>query len=233
MKTSEYTKHHASIILMPVSKNWLKSVEAYNKMKCSVEFYRLFSQYNFMMTYELDSYIFNNNWEEAHVFKYDYIGAPWFYKENLNEARVGNSGFSIRNIQRCIAVLNTAKRVKNIWNIFSRLQLHRILRLTIFLRVFNPLWNIKGKNVHFFKLFTDDHVNEDIFWCHAVSELFHFELATINDAIKFSFELRPRELYKLNNNQLPIGCHAWLKTDHPFWSTFIKEEEIINTGIVN
>ena len=42
-----------------------------------------------MLTYELDAYIFSDDWHKANAFKYDYIGAPWFSGFHL-----ANKGFS-------------------------------------------------------------------------------------------------------------------------------------------
>ena len=74
----------------------------YNKLKKSKFFYRLFSEYDFILTYELDSYVFRNELRTWVAKEYDYIGAPWppFYvnRENKKDlVRVGNGGFSMRS----------------------------------------------------------------------------------------------------------------------------------------
>jgi len=42
------------------------------------------------------------------------------------------------------------------------------------------------------------------------------------EALGFAFENVPEELYKLNNDQLPFGCHAYEKYSPEFWAKFIE-----------
>jgi hypothetical protein len=64
---------------------------------------------------------------------------------------------------------------------------------------------------------------EDIFFSHAVPLKFKdFRIATIEDAIKFSFEVKPDYLFELNNRKLPMGCHAWWRYNLAFWKPYIE-----------
>ena len=47
-----------------------------------------------------------------------------------------------------------------------------------------------------------------------------------NQAIKFSFEVMPSYLYKLNNNVLPFGCHAFEKYESDFWKIIFNKNNI-------
>jgi hypothetical protein len=49
-----------------------------------------------------------------------------------------------------------------------------------------------------------------------------FKVASVDEAIGFSFECDPRYMYQINNNRLPFGCHAWPKYDLEFWRPFIE-----------
>ena len=42
------------------------------------------------------------------------------------------------------------------------------------------------------------------------------------DAIPFAFEAKPKYLYKINQNKLPMGCHAWYRYNLEFWRPFIE-----------
>lgn len=57
--------------------------------------------------------------------------------------------------------------------------------------------------------------HEDIFWASCDST--NFRVAPMDIALKFSFEQDVRQCYKLNNYELPFGCHAWEKYDFKFW----------------
>ncbi|WP_026899009.1 DUF5672 family protein [Daejeonella oryzae] len=224
---SEYVVAFPELKLQKVTPLWLDSIASYNRMKCSVKFYKKFQQYNYMLTYELDSYIFSSEFEKANAFNHDYIGAPWF-KDHANATQKsniipgGNSGFSIRNIHKCLYVLHCLASVSGYWKAFRKLGLHRIIRFTLILRLFNSSWRIKGKNVYFFGLISNNQINEDTFWSVAVPQVLKFNIAPLEHAIKFSFEVNPSILFNKNNKELPLGCHAWEKYEKDFWKAHIS-----------
>jgi len=59
--------------------------------------------------------------------------------------------------------------------------------------------------------------NEDLIWTLFVP----FKKPAVREALQFAFELDPAESYRLNQEQLPFGCHAWEKYDAEFWKKFI------------
>lgn len=67
--------------------------------------------------------------------------------------------------------------------------------------------------------------NEDLFWGRVVTNRFDwFKVPGMMEAGKFSFERNCQELYRLNYNQMPFGCHRWEQFDTKFWKPFIKIE---------
>lgn len=52
---------------------------------------------------------------------------------------------------------------------------------------------------------------EDVFWAFHKSEF--FKVPEIELAIKFAMEEQIKRSIKMNNNNLPFGCHAWCKFD--------------------
>jgi hypothetical protein len=66
-------------------------------------------------------------------------------------------------------------------------------------------------------------MNEDVFWSYfAQKTLSDFKTAPIEEAVKFAFEMNPSDMFKMNGNKLPFGCHAWWKYDINFWKPFIE-----------
>ncbi len=234
LNVTTYLSINKNLKVCEVPDAWLKSWDSYNLMKRSLAFYLLFKQYDFMLTYELDCLIFSNNWEKANSFNYDFIGAPWFEFEtdsNVNKEfnttfKSGlNSGFSLRNIPKCIAILTAIHKMKSAWAIFSFLNLHRVFNFSMLLSLFDTLWKT-GPNVWFYTLTDVKPIHEDYFWTVVIPKLFHFKVAPAEDALKFSFEVNAAYLYHLNNNELPIGCHAWEKYEPQFWKAFILASSI-------
>ena len=94
-----------------VPDEWMRGVEAYNKMMLSVKFYDMFERYQYILLYQLDAYVFSDRLMEFCSLGYDYIGAPWIegkfdveHEEN-GIVYVGNGGFSLRKVSSCISVL--------------------------------------------------------------------------------------------------------------------------------
>lgn len=86
-----------------------QSVASYSRMMLSEEFYHRFESYEYMLIYQLDAFVFSDRLAEFCQMGYDYIGAPWPYwitvGRRLLRKRVGNGGFSLRNVSSAIRVL--------------------------------------------------------------------------------------------------------------------------------
>ena len=80
----------------------------YSALMLNVDFYKRFSQYEYMLVYQTDAFVFSDRLSEFCAMGYDYIGAPiaranplW----NFIAARVGNGGLSLRKINSVIRML--------------------------------------------------------------------------------------------------------------------------------
>ena len=51
-----------------------------------------------------------------------------------------------------------------------------------------------------------------------------FKVPSNYHALEFSFEAMPSYLYKLNNNVLPFGCHAFEKYETDFWKIIFEKK---------
>lgn len=205
-----------------INPKWQANVRSYNKLKTSRFLYNLFKNYEFMLTYELDAFVFKDELVFWCDKGYDYIGAPWFedYNEDAPSANmigVGNSGFSLRNIQSARRVLkhihykNPLEYEVDTWTLYKA-------------RIKAPArWLISrfGENYTVQKNF---HYHEDVFFSEVAPTYDkEFKVAPIEAATRFSFELRPKFLYDLNKQVLPMGCHAWWRYGFDFWKPHISE----------
>ena len=65
-------------------------------------------------------------------------------------------------------------------------------------------------------------MNEDKwFGLHAPKAVGWFNVAPWQKAIQFAFDAQPQRLFKLNQQQVPTGIHAWLKHDFSFCQSLI------------
>lgn len=237
MDTAAYTNIHPGLLLKPVDENWLSSIEKYNKMKLSISFYQLFVKYDYLLTYELDAYIFNADFDGNNAFKFDYIGAPFF--EGYWAAKPGapfikgcNSGFSVRNIKSCISALQSLSKYRFAWLLYK----YTLAKSSRLRRLLNQWTNGKYEvfiTGRFAFSFAGFHLNEDLVWSEIAPQLVpSFTVADGMSALQFSFEYNLPDSLKLNGGRLPLGCHAWAK--HPeFWDDYIDFTTIGKKGRIN
>lgn len=210
-----------------IDPKWQTTYRMYNRLKISKFFYEKYIDYKYLLTYELDSFVFKDELLDWCNNGYDYIGAPWIKGHSkANEdslfTGVGNSGFSLRNTNNCLLALTKFSYIEKPQKLIDK-----YIKSSIKLKVRTLPGLIKkftiGNNTYY--LFNDFAGHEDAFWCKPVKNNFKwFNIADVNDAIKFSFELQPHRLYRINNQNLPFGCHAWWKYDINFWKPFIEAE---------
>ena len=106
-----------SDILSSTRTNWtierfyprfFEGIKGYNLLMLDKAFYKRFAEYQHMLIYQLDAWVFRDELDEWCSKGYDYIGAPWIEKDNkgnMTLACVGNGGFSLRRVQHFIDVL--------------------------------------------------------------------------------------------------------------------------------
>jgi len=199
INVKSYTGQIDGVHLRHFDQAYFSSIDSYNLLLKSAAFYTPVIDFDYMLVYQLDSYIF----QEEKIYDclkwgYDYVGAPWLSPDWFDRSektiakfkflrpwinRVGNGGFSLR-------------KVKTFHSFCLR-------------------FPFVGKLVN---------IQEDIFWSNVVPRLTTgFKLASIERALEFSFDEHPQECFSLNKQRLPFGCHGWQKNDYGFWKTYIKD----------
>lgn len=190
-----------------------KGIRGYNKMMLDSCFYKRFSDFDYILIYQTDAYVFCDRLQEWAEKGYSYIGAPWiptrekycssfgrlllkflrkFRTSDRKRLRdtfynVGNGGFSLRKVEDFIRI---AEKYRDM--IKDQLSDDR---------PFYPedLWI-------FYETSTDEITRPD--W---------------KEALEFAFEQNPEESFRLNKRKLPFGCHAWYHKEYgSFWKNIIK-----------
>lgn len=216
---------------------YFKSVDSYNELCLSTMFYERFLSYTYMLICQLDVWIFRDELSEWCRKGYDYVGAPFFWSIQDNvfsfEMRgVGNGGFSLRKIQYCIDVLNLNPHKLSLPASFLAKQYSGYCKYSL---RFKP-WYMKlyavcisilkicgFKNTLDYFMEPTRNYEDSIFGVLAKEiKKINANIPNCREAMKFSFEVHPEYLYKLNGEELPFGCHAYHKWDYEsFWSKHI------------
>lgn len=180
--------------------SYFSGIAGYNRLMLSNFFYNSFIDYDYILIYQLDSWVFKDELSYWCKLGYDYVGAPWIdidvyrwlhiknlYPTELKVvhrigngrflSKVGNGGFSLRKVKSMMYNLNLFSYRSKTWRAY-----------------------------------------EDSFFCHYVSTFnIFFRTPSLNKALKFSFDANPASAYEANNFELPFGCHAFNRSDPPFY----------------
>jgi hypothetical protein len=127
---------------------WQSNLKQYNKLKISRFFYDLFKGYDFLLTYELDAFVFKDELSFWSSKSFDFIGAPWFKghdipSQPLQLIGVGNSGFSLRNIKTSRRILKRISILKNLRRFWFESYLQGLIKFEKLLKYLNFFFKIK------------------------------------------------------------------------------------------
>jgi hypothetical protein len=208
-----------------IPSRWLANVRAYNRLKILPFLYRRYADFEYILTHELDAFVFRDELLDWCEQGWDFIGAPWF--EGYDNARpdaapigVGNAGLSLRRISTMLRVMRSWKTIRPTVDVYSEWR-----RCTDTLP--RGLWRLLGNLIwrncfhHYLNRFG---LNEDIFWSCAGDRIAGFRLAPYQVARHFSFEVNPERLFLECGNKLPFGCHKWMEYQPGFWKPHIEAE---------
>lgn len=100
-KTAKYEEFDSS---------FFESTKTYSELLLSRDFYKRFWDYDYILIYQLDAFVFSDRLMEFCNKEYDYIGAPLKGK-GWKKYHVGNGGFSLRKIKSFLRVLEKKEEI--------------------------------------------------------------------------------------------------------------------------
>ena len=199
-------------------------IEGYNDLLKSKSFYLRFKDYDYLLIYQLDAWVFRDELDEWCQKGYDYIGAPWFkdwftHEEGYDFFCVGNGGLSLRKVSRFLKVTNPSQRLYGIRQLLHFQQKEKgeyKRKLREFFFGSNRLGAfMKQKKERW----------EDVFFCYELKGTrLELRVPDCKEAALFSIETSPAYIFnEVNNGRLPFGCHAWRKYQYEhFWKKHIN-----------
>jgi hypothetical protein len=203
---------------------FFKDTNTYSKLLLSSKFYNAFENYQFILIYQLDAWVFKDELEYWCDKNYDYIGAPWFSnkhnKQDLSSFYgIGNGGLSLRKTSSHLKALNSFFTLKSWGSLIHTFLANRIGYTSIK----NLLFDLTLRNFSHSLFTSHQNINEDVFWSYIAKKKFTwYRVPNMIEASKFSFEINAELLFDANNAELPFGCHAWEIYDNDFWKKHIN-----------
>ena len=213
------------------SKRFFGSAAAHGLLCYAPGFYRAFADYELMFFYHLDSLVFSDQLEEWCATDIDYIGPPWIQCADspwVKKPRVGNGGFTLLRVKSALQVLSNRYRQEpeTYWlDLFTRNCPRRMIALLEKLEAKVPRCKVIHVPLQAWREMADPgpHMkNVDVFWSdRAVHYLSNFKVASLEEGLRFGFEVAPRLCFEMNHRKLPFGCHAWSRYDRAFWEPYL------------
>ena len=188
--------------------HYFKTVFGYNRLMLTASFYDRFKHSKFILIYQLDAYVFKDELLYWCSKDYDYIGAPWIATPN-------------KGIRKLVSLFDSKKKKA---------------RSEIFYKVGNGGFSLRKVSTHIanakkmksvieqnLSRSKDDFtIMEDVFWSSLPEYDSSFLIPDYKEVLKFAFDRKPKLAFKLNNNELPFGCHGFEKPKvKKFWSKII------------
>lgn len=208
---------------------------AHGKLLGSRAFYRQFLDYEFVLFYHLDSLAFSDqlpHWCETGL---DYIGPPWIRCEDspwVDRPRVGNGGFTLLRVDSAIKALTNRylKEPSSYWfSVFTSCAPKWLIRLFEKIEVAFPnFWFVTRLMQEWREMENPapHNRNNDVFWSDlAAYYMPDFKVASLEEGLRFAFEVSPRTCFEMNGGKMPFGCHAWARYDRAFWESHIVPAE--------
>lgn len=197
-------------------------------------FYRAFLDYEFVFFHHLDSLILAANLGDWCRPDIDYIGPPWIRCPDspwVTRPRVGNGGCTLLRVDAALRALtcHLLDRPSALW--FGLFTTHApdpvVGTLAHIERILPGCWPAarlmrEWREVHDP---SRHNRNNDLFWSDRAA--IHdptFKVASLDDGLRFAFEVAPRECFEMNGRQLPLGAHAWTRYDRSFWEPHLLPE---------
>ncbi len=220
---------------MRVEPHWMSSIQAYNRMMISPVIVSQLEGYTHMLLHEPDAIVFRDELDYWCRQTQDYIGAVWF--EGFADATpdapvigVGNSGFSLHRLDALRRLVTSRQR----WYPYRQAakDLVRGLqgngnRMRLGLKALGQAGQLRGA----WQLY-EGHC--DAFWSNLVPQLdAEFKIARVEDAVRFSWEVRPARCLQMTGGKLPFGIHAWAKYDLEFLVPYLVDAGVDCGGIQN
>lgn len=204
---------------------------AHGKLLGTRSFYRGFLDYDYLFFYHLDSLVFSDQLADWCDKGIDYIGPPWIRCEDspwVDRPRVGNGGFTLLRVESALKALTNRylKTPSSFWyDLFNTSAPGWLVRVVgelesaypgskVFRRLMEEWHEMENPSRH--------NRNNDVFWSDmAVTYMPAFKVASLEDGLRFAFEVSPRTCLEMNGGKMPFGCHAWASYDRAFWEPFI------------
>lgn len=199
---------------------YFKDISGYNRLMLAGEFYGAFLDYEYILIYQLDAFVFKDELDIWCKKNIDYVGAPWLRHKYPDVIKaVKNNVLSYIHRKFDVRDKNTLAP--------TQLQLeYKVGNGGLSLRrtqLFYDLTQRFQEKIKEYTLNSAANFNEDVFWSIEVNRKKKIlRIPSYKEAVYFAFEVPVDRGFELTNHTLPFGCHAWNK-NLDVWRPIFKD----------
>ncbi|MCJ8208434.1 hypothetical protein MUY27_01855 [Mucilaginibacter sp. RS28] len=199
--------------------HFFAGIAGYNRLMLSQDFYGQFLDYECLLIYQTDAFVFKDELDYWCSQGWDYIGAPWIRRKDDGAIKAAVTG-----IQQAVSTQFNLKKngVPNKYQFDNKVgnggfSLRRVNK-------FHELCGTEKGRIETYLAQTAHQYNEDAFWSvEANRKKMLLKIPDWQTALRFSFEIYPERALRLNNGELPFGCHDW--DQYPeFWRPIFESQ---------
>jgi len=219
VSVSEIIKNNEQIYTESFQDDFFHSIDGYNRLMLSDQFYSRFKNYEYMLLYQLDAFVFSDQLSTWCGLEYDYVGAPWLPKKTIPK-----SFFLLKIKRKLYQWLNIKNRAHNGLHHmqYDYLSGNGGMSLRRISAIRQTLFKL-NKRITPYLVRSHHSYNEDIFFS-VESNRYKNNIKTppFSEAIYFSWESHPATALEYCNGILPFGCHGWNKLHKEQWCTIFS-----------
>lgn len=202
----DYSQYHAIGLknIITLDNKYFGSLSRYNRMMLSLDFYKRFENYEYVLIHHPDAYLFESNIREWCEKGFDNIGAPWrLYRPERKTAAFYK--YILRNPVLGLKIAAKTLLTRKDYTGNGGLCLRKTATFIDFLKSYKYYADTWKKN-------------EDVFFALIAPVIDkNFTVAPVEVAAHFSMETDPDYFFQMTDGRLPFGCHGWTKYHNEFW----------------
>lgn len=195
-----YAHQPAGFSCIRVADHYFESTASYNRLMLDAGFYQQLSDYRYHLIYQTDAYVFRDELAQWCQQGFDYVGAPWI--DWIHASRWAKN----QNRLRRLLWLLGYRRFDSVGN--GGFSLRHTKRLQSVLELLQAHASSFEHNEDFFFAFEARRLGQPL------------RIPSVQQALAFAFDEQPELAWKMNQMQLPMGCHGWHKFQS-FWEKHI------------
>ena len=216
---------HDDFAIVRFPDRYFGSANAQTRLMMTPAYYEAFSDYEFVLTYQLDALVLSDEllqWCDAGL---DFVSAPNYGLADHYSAPC-SGGFALRRVESFLRVLRSDRPAVDPDEYWRRLVAGKSAAARLanlprkYLKRLHRFNNVR-REIDLLLAGPGPLLEDEFFVSRGAHYNPGFRIPTIETALRFAFDETPRVAFELAGGRLPFGAHAWYKQDREFWAPYL------------